>query len=119
MIDLDELERNIDALHADYMAADPYPHIVLDGVLDPGVAEAAAQEFPPLDPNWNNYLHVNERKFSNTDPDTWGPTLRQLLTELNSPRFVDFVGQLIGVDNLIADPSLKKAASTSRARAVT
>jgi hypothetical protein len=107
LIDLDELERNIDALHADYMAADPYPHIVLDGVLDPGVAEAAAQEFPPLDPNWNNYLHVNERKFSNTDPDTWGPTLRQLLTELNSPRFVDFVGQLIGVDNLIADPSLE------------
>ena len=89
------------------MAADPYPHIVLDGILEPGVAEAAAGEFPPLDPNWNNYLHVNERKFSNTDPDTWGPTLRQLLTELNSPRFVDFVGQLIGVDNLIADPSLE------------
>ncbi len=71
-------------------------------------AEAAIEEFPPLDPSqWNNYLHTNERKFSNTDPDTWGPTLREILEELNSPRFVEFVSRLIGVDDLIADPSLE------------
>ena len=98
----------LDELHAAYQSAAPYPHIVLDDFLEPGVAEAAIEEFPPLDPDqWNNYLHANERKFSNTDPDTWGPTLQAILDELNSPRFVEFVGKLIGVDDLIADPSLE------------
>ena len=51
----------------------PYPHIVLDDFLEPGAAEAAIAEFPPLDPEqWNNYLHANERKFTNTDPDHLG-----------------------------------------------
>ena len=86
----------------------PYPHIVFDDFLEPGAAEAAIEEFPPLDPGqWNNYLHANERKFSNTDPDTWGPTLQAILGSLNSPRFVAFVGELIGVEDLIADPSLE------------
>jgi hypothetical protein len=108
VLDLDRLEGEIDDLHARYLAATPYPHIVLDDFLEPGAAEAAIKEFPPLDPSqWNNYLHTNERKFSNTDPDTWGPTLREILAEFNSPRFVQFVSRLIGVDNLIADPSLE------------
>jgi hypothetical protein len=108
VLDLNRLERDLDDLHARYQAATPYPHIVLDDFLAPGAAEAAIKEFPPLDPGeWNNYLHTNERKFSNTDPDTWGPTLREILAELNSPRFVQFVSKLIGVDNLIADPSLE------------
>jgi hypothetical protein len=108
VLDLDRLESELDDLHARYLAATPYPHIVLDDFLEPGAAEAAIKEFPPLDPGqWNNYLHTNERKFSNTDPDTWGPTLREILQEFNSPRFVQFVSRLIGVDNLIADPSLE------------
>jgi hypothetical protein len=108
LLDLDRLERDIDQLSATYQQASPYPHIVFDDFLEPGVAESAAQEFPPLDTStWNNYLHVNERKFSNTDPETWGPTLREILAELNSPRFVQFVGQLMGVEGLFADPSLE------------
>jgi hypothetical protein len=108
VLDMDRLERNVERLHAEYQAATPYPHIVIDDFLDWGAVKAAIAEFPPLDPErWNNYLHVNERKFSNTDPDTWGPTLQRILEELNSPRFVQFVGRLLGDDNLIADPSLE------------
>ncbi len=51
-------------------------------------------------------MHANERKFSHNDPETWSPTLKRILAELNSPRFVSFVGELIGVNNLIPDPSL-------------
>jgi hypothetical protein len=108
LLDIDGLEQRVDELHATYKAAAPYPHIVLDDFLDPGAADAAIKEFPPLDPaQWNNYLHANERKFSNTDPSTWGPTLQAILAELNSPRFVAFVGRLIGVEDLIPDPSLE------------
>jgi hypothetical protein len=102
------MERDIERLAAQYRAASPYPHLVLDEFLEAGLAEKAAREFPPIDPTtWNNYLHVNERKFSNTDPATWGPTLQAILEQLNSPRFVRIVEQLMGVDNLFADPSLE------------
>ena len=108
LLDIDRLEQDIDRLHSTYQSAIPYPHIVFDDFLEPGAVEAAIEEFPPLDPEqWNNYLHVNERKFSNTHPETWGPTLQRILEELNSPRFVRLIGQLIGVDDLVADPSLE------------
>jgi hypothetical protein len=108
VLDIGRLENELDHLHETYRAAAPYPHIVLDNFLEPGVTESAIKEFPPLDPEqWTNYLHTNERKFSNTEPDTWGPTLREILETLNSPRFVEFVSKLIGVDDLIADPSLE------------
>ena len=108
VLDIESLERNIERLRADYRSAAPYPHIVIDDFLEPEAAKAAIAEFPPLDPErWNNYIHVNERKFSNTDPSTWGPTLQRILEGLNSPRFVQFVSKLLGVDDLIADPSLE------------
>ena len=108
VLDIGHLERDIDHLHSIYESAVPFPHIVMDDFLEPSAAKAAMEEFPPLDPDqWNNYLHTNERKFSNTDPETWGPALRAILNELNSPRFVKFVGDLIGVPGLMADPSLE------------
>ncbi len=108
ILDLDALEQDVSELHERYMAAEPYPHIVFDDFLEPTALQAAIDEFPPLDPTqWNNYLHANERKFSNTDPETWGPTLQEILAVLNSPRFVSFVGQLIGVEDLLPDPTLE------------
>jgi Rps23 Pro-64 3,4-dihydroxylase Tpa1-like proline 4-hydroxylase len=108
VVDLDRFERDIDNLHSVYEAGEPYPHIVIDDFLEPEANRAAIDEFPPLVPEeWNNYLHTNERKFSNTDPTTWGPTLQRILEELNSPRFVRLIGELIGVDDLLADPSLE------------
>jgi 2OG-Fe(II) oxygenase superfamily len=108
LLDFDGLEAKVVRLSNDYRRASPYPHIVIDNFLEPGVAEEAANEFPPLNPaTWNNYLHVNERKFSNIDPDTWGSTLQAILEDLNSPRFVHIVEQLMGTEHLFADPSLE------------
>ena len=108
VLDIGRLERDADHLRDAYQSAVPYPHIVIDNFLEPDALAAAIDEFPPLVPEeWNNYLHANERKFSNTDPSTWGPTLQRIMEELNGPRFVAFIGTLIGVDDLIADPSLE------------
>jgi hypothetical protein len=108
VLDMAALEQNVERLHSEYRAADPYPHIVIDNFLDPWAVEAAIAEFPDLNPEqWTNYIHVNERKFSNTEPATWGPTLQRILDQLNSPRFVQFIGDLLGQDDLVADPSLE------------
>jgi len=108
VLDLERLERDGDRLRSIYQSAVPYPHIVIDNFLEPGVVASAIEEFPPLDPSrWKNYLHTNERKFSNTDPETWGPTLQAILKELNSARFVELVAHLTGVPDLVPDPSLE------------
>jgi Rps23 Pro-64 3,4-dihydroxylase Tpa1-like proline 4-hydroxylase len=108
ILDFERYESNIEQLSGQYQTAQPFPHIVIDDFLEPEAAKAAMAEFPPLDQErWNNYIHVNERKFSNTDPSDWGPTLQRTLETLNSPRFVQFVGTLLGEDDLIADPSLE------------
>jgi Rps23 Pro-64 3,4-dihydroxylase Tpa1-like proline 4-hydroxylase len=108
ILDFERYESNIEQLRHQYQTAEPFPHIVIDDFLEPEAARAAMAEFPPLDQErWNNYIHINERKFSNTDPANWGPTLQRTLETLNSPRFVDFVGTLLGDDDLIADPSLE------------
>lgn len=107
-VDLDHLEASVEVMAAAYQAADPFPHIVIDNFLTPQAAAAAIEEFPNLaDQEWNAYLHTNERKFSNTDAESWGPTLQGILAELNSERFVAFVSKLIGIEGLIPDPSLE------------
>lgn len=108
IIDLVSLEEDIAALQASYRSASPFPHIVLDDFLSTDAARQSTTEFAALDTQrWNSYVHVNERKFSNTDPTTWGPTLQTLLEELNSARFVHFLSELTGIQGLFADPSLE------------
>ena len=51
-----------------YRRAQPYPHAVFDGFLDPAVARELLAEFPPVEADtWTNYTHVNERKFGRSD----------------------------------------------------
>lgn len=107
-INLAQLEQGLGQTGPRYRSASPFPHIVLDDFLEPEALELAMKEFPPLDHGqWNNYIHANERKFSHTDPRTWGPTLQSILEVLNSPRFVSFVGALTGFSDLIPDHSLE------------
>ena len=90
-----------------YQSAQPYPHIVLDEILTPATLQAAYADFDAIDENaWTNYLHVNERKFANTRPATWGATLRDISDAFSSPRFLAFLSQLTGIDALQADPFL-------------
>ena len=110
VIDLDALERTLPLLRTQYQVASPFPHIALDGFLLPDVARRAEAEFPPIDhDHWINYVHANERKFSNTDPTSWGPTLQSVWRELASPRFIAFLSALTGIDNLVSDDSLEGA----------
>jgi hypothetical protein len=106
-VDYDRLERDLPQLRTAYAAASPFPHVVVDDVLVREVFERAADEFPALrDESWNGYLHVNETKYSNTMPDTWGPTLQAVAREFCSPRFVEYLVQLTGIEDLIPDWSM-------------
>lgn len=108
LINLARLEQDITNLQASYQSASPYPHIVLDDFLSEDAAQQAIREFAAVDTQrWSSYVHVNERKFSNTDSTSWGPTLQTLLAELNSARFVQFLSDLTGIQGLFPDHSLE------------
>lgn len=106
LVDLDAWLAD-DTLAATYAAAEPFPHIVLDDVLDEEVYRKALAEFPPVGaPGWMNYVHVNETKFGNTKPQTWGSTLQSIAKALTAPPFVRFLEQLTGIDDLLADRTM-------------
>ena len=107
LIDLDRLEASLPELTERYRSAQPYPHIVLDDVVTPGALAAAYSEFDAVDDEtWRGDLHVNERKYANTDPSTWGAALAGLAEAFWSERFVAFLSTLTGFDDLEADRGL-------------
>ena len=106
-IDLDALSSDVAQQRTAYLAAVPFPHAVLDGVIDPGVLLAATAEFPPSDgPEWTTYVHVNERKYGNPHLHTWGPSLQQIARALMSDEFVAYLEQLTGIAGLQPDPTM-------------
>jgi hypothetical protein len=107
LIDLESLVADLPALREAYAAGDPFPHVVLDNVLVQEAFQAAVAEFPATDdPFWKGYLHVNETKYANTRPDTWGPALKGVAEEFASEEFVTFLTTLTGIDNLLPDWSM-------------
>ena len=107
LIAMDRLTADLPAAAAAYAAADPFPHAVLDDVLTAETFAAAVEEFPGTeDPFWRGYLHVNETKYSNTVPDSWGPTLQAVARELCAPEFVRYLEQLTGIEDLLPDWSM-------------
>ncbi len=107
LVDLASLRERLPELRGEYAAAHPFPHTVLDGVLTPEAFRAAVAEFPAIrDPFWKGYLHVNETKYANTSPDTWGPTLTAIAQEFVSEEFVAFLTELTGIEGLMADWSM-------------
>jgi len=110
VLDIAALEAALPELRARYAAAKPFPHVVLDDFLIREVADRAIADFPTVDADsWTSYLHFNERKFANHEPGTWSPTLQRVLREFESPRFVEFLSDLTGIDDLFVDDGLEGA----------
>ena len=108
VLDFEALRSGLATTAVAYQSDQPFPHIVFESFLNPAIVTGAISEFPDVaSEEWKAYAHVNERKFSNTDPESWGPTLKSILEVLNSDEFVAYVSELTGIEGLFADPSLQ------------
>ena len=86
----------------------PFPHLHLPGFLEPESALRMAHEFPGLETDaWTRYKHQNENKVGLAKRSLFPPLLGEAVDELNSPDFVDWLSQLTGIPELMADPSLE------------
>lgn len=92
-----------------YSAARPFPHLVVDGLFEQALLEAAIRELPDARARWDNYNKVNEQKHVCSDVSAFGPAAENLVHALNSSAFVTFLDQLTGIEGLIPDPHLAAA----------
>ncbi|CAM3493540.1 2OG-Fe(II) oxygenase [Nocardioides zeicaulis] len=104
---MEKLRDQMDAKSQAYRTASPFPYIVLDDVLTTDAFGRCVEEFPGIgDEFWKGYLHVNETKYSNTVPDSWGSTLKAVAEEFCSPEFVQWLEDLTGIPDLMPDWSM-------------
>jgi hypothetical protein len=99
------LKRLGDSLAAQYRAADPFPHAVLESFLPPEPLEAVLREFPsPKQVDWKQFDNEEEKKLAFENVEAMPPNIRGVLYFLNSAIVLDFLERLTGISALIPDP---------------
>jgi hypothetical protein len=100
--------QHLSRLSREYREAAPFPHIHLPDFLEPGLALELSREFPSAgSPAWTQYKHYNENKTGLTKRELFPETIRSVVDELNSPKFLDWLSDLTGITGLMADPTLE------------
>jgi Rps23 Pro-64 3,4-dihydroxylase Tpa1-like proline 4-hydroxylase len=94
---------------AEYRRAEPFPHIVLDGLFADALLDQAVAELPAASAKWTTYNTVNESKQVCSDASLFGPTAEIVVHALNSAPFLRFLERLTGIAGLIPDPHLHAA----------
>ncbi len=93
-------------LRDSYAAAQPFPHIVLDGLFDDAELQAVLREFPAPDAmKWARFDNPLEKKLGYYyESATISETVRRFLEAMNSFEMLLFLEKLTGIDGLIPDP---------------
>lgn len=85
-----------------FRSAQPFPHIVMDGFIDPGVLSEINAEWPGA--GWTQHVHGHSRKRAFNAG--FGPWTRALIDCLHGPDVIADLAALAGIPDLSADPSL-------------
>jgi hypothetical protein len=104
MFDPAECRAAGERLAAGYAAADPFPHVVIDDLLDAGYLRTLLAGFP--DSSGRRFFDRDQERFKYqiTPHEIEHAGLRHLLAELNGAAFTGFLEALTGIDGLIPDP---------------
>ena len=95
------------ALAPRYAAAEPFPHIVLDGLFEDAALDAVLREFPSPDAmrSWLNFNSPREKKLGFWhERSAVSDTIRRFLDAMNGFEMTLFLEQLTGIEGLIPDP---------------
>lgn len=91
----------------EFASAEPFPHVVLDGLFDPLVMKQVVDAFPGKDAiDWERFDTPHEQKLATKDESQIPLVPRLLIQYLNSAAFLNFVEEITGITGLIADPHL-------------
>jgi Rps23 Pro-64 3,4-dihydroxylase Tpa1-like proline 4-hydroxylase len=100
------LNRDPAALRGEYASADPFPHIVLDGLFNDRDLDAVLADFPaPAQMDWRRFDSALEKKLGYYhESSAISDTVRRFLDATNSFEMLLFLEALTGIDGLIPDP---------------
>jgi hypothetical protein len=92
-----------------YQHAEPFPHVMIDGFLQPDAAAAAARSFfSPEEARAKGFeFHaVNENlKIQIVDPGLFPAPITAVADAFSAPEFLKDLEYITGIDNLIWDPT--------------
>jgi Rps23 Pro-64 3,4-dihydroxylase Tpa1-like proline 4-hydroxylase len=93
------------ALQRQYVSAQPFPHIVIDGLFPDELLEAVLAEFPrPDEIEWRRFDSETEKKLGYWHESALRPRLQLFLYEMSSAPVLRFLEALTGIQGLIPDP---------------
>ena len=93
------------AQHAEaYAGAEPFPHIVIDGLLPEARIDEIRAEFPALDAMRVKSNRTTGVKGSLAEAGQWGTVTRDTIGWLNSAAFLRGLVALTGIEGLASDP---------------
>ena len=93
------------ALSARFNNALPFRHIVIDDFFKPSFCQSLLDSFPSFNPKHARDENGNiGRKATIDDIRKLGPTYKTLDTVIKSPVFLQWLGQVTGIDSLLYDP---------------
>lgn len=100
-------DASVGALGECFRQAQPFKHLVVEGLFSPRLLECILAEFESVNRgDWERYDNRNERKLGTKPSARLGPASQLYFDTIYSKRFVDFMGRVSGIDGLITDPML-------------
>ncbi|WP_109124060.1 2OG-Fe(II) oxygenase [Dyella sp. C11] len=104
VVDTKVLERE-NALKVQFASAEPFRHVIIDDFLAPRFADALLASFPTFEKG--NYIGDDGRPGGKSTVDRvrgLGEAYQKLDDVIQTREFLDFVGRITGIDDLIYDP---------------
>ena len=100
-----DLLARVDGLHADFLAAQPFPHIVLDGLFSPTLLDGVLSDFSSVRrDDWKGLENDHEFIHRSRPSVELGFASRLYFDTLSSGFFVQFLTALTGIPGLLPDP---------------
>jgi len=97
---------NLNALHRQYVAAQPFPHVVIDGLFDRTLLQCVAEEFDHEHGRYRKVSNTHEKYYRSLPYPDLGTAQAMFFNVVHSSKFVWFLEQLTGVRGLCIDSSL-------------
>ncbi|MDQ3280545.1 MAG: 2OG-Fe(II) oxygenase [Acidobacteriota bacterium] len=93
-------------LREQYVSAEPFPHIVLDGLFEDADLDRILDRFPhPDEMRWMRFDNATEKKLGFFhESSTIAPEVRRFLDAMNGFEMLLFLEALTGIEGLIPDP---------------
>jgi hypothetical protein len=96
---------HVDVYAKAFRCAEPFPHVVIDGFLDPALCRRLLDEFPSFEDRYaKNEFGETGGKAVRMDVRDISPTYRALDAYIQTSEFLELVSRITGIPDLRYDP---------------